>query len=397
LEAFTSQGETMTNVAVAPNGSSVLAHTFPYDQWHDRYQEYYLAGLRQYLASQGVTLRLSSHTQFPAFLKVLRRVRDAPTLRRMLRSRTGAITDYLDWMAHHSGARHSPAASLVGEYLFCLDALHTTNACIDTHDAGSVTAPSLLERCDVYLKTNYWNGPVYDPRVRPFYNCNPVVLPHIKKLQAMRAEPPVFDLCFVVRVWGGPTGTEGVEHCLRLLEAVAKVKAKKFLLAELLVGDTDAQAQRLRQSGIPTTTGRFGLAELWQVMARSRVNVTRLGTHHCMSWRMTDHLALGACTVLDQHPKTIWPVPLVPQRHYVSLNATTSNDDPVADDSAYAAIPGLLEELLSRGDLLADMRRCSAEYFDGHLHPIQIGRQLHQVLLDAMPHAAYGAVSTHTM
>ena len=384
----------MTNVAVDPNRRSVLAQTFPYDQWHDRYQEYYQTGLRQYLASQGVTLRLSSRSQFPAFLKVLRRVRDAPTLRRMLRSRAGAITEYLDWMAHRSGARQSPAAPLVGEYFFCLDALHTTNACIDTHDSGSVTAPALLERCDVYLKTNYWKGYAYNPRVRPFYNCNPVVLPHINKLQAMRAVPPAFDLCFVVRVWGGPTGMEGIEHCLRLLEAVAKVKAKKFLLAELLVGDTDAQAQRLRQSGIPTTTGRLGLGELWQVMARSRLNLTRLGTHHCMSWRMTDHLALGACTVLDQHPKTIWPVPLVPQRHYVSLNAATSNDHPVAHDSAYAAIPALLEELLSQADLVAEMRRCSAEYFDGHMHPVEIGRQLHQVLLDAMPHAA---ASTLTM
>lgn len=94
--------------------------------------------------------------------------------------------------------------------------------------------------CDLYLKTNYWKGHDYDPRVCPFFNCNPVVLPYIEKLKAMRAQPPVFDLSFIVRVWGGRTGIEGVEHSMQLLEAVAKVRAKKFLLAELMIGDTSA-------------------------------------------------------------------------------------------------------------------------------------------------------------
>jgi hypothetical protein len=377
-------------IAQAP---SAVAKIFPYDQWHDRYQEYYQTALRLYLQSRGLELHILSRAHFPTFLKLLRRVRDASALRRVLRSHSDTIGDYLDWIARHIGAQHTPSASLVGEYLFWLDALRTAKVCIDSHDSGAINSSSLLEGCDVYLKTNYWKGQDYDPRVRPFFNCNPVVLPHLDTLKAMRAQPPVFDLCFIVRVWGGPTGVEAVEHCLRLLEAMAKVRARKFLLAELVIGDTAAQARRLRMSGIPAITTRFGLKQLWDLTARSRLNISRLGNHHCMSWRMTDLLALGACTVLDQHPKTIWPAPLVPNQHFYSLNATTSNEEPVAPDSNYAMIPEVVEELLSRHDLQESMRRHSAEYFDRHLHPIQIGLQIHDLLQESVPSLVKGTAS----
>ncbi len=363
---------------------AVFASTYPYDPWHDQYQEYYQRGLRQYLQLCGSDLRVSHHTPFPTFLKRLRRVRDASTLRHLLQRGAIPIGQSLDWIARHTGAQHRPSAPLVGEYAFGLNPLGRTKVCIDAHDSGRVNSPALLESSDVYLKTNYWKDHEYDPRVRPFYVCNPIVLPHLPKLTAMRGLSPVFDLCFVVRVWGGPTGIEGVEHCLRLLEAVAKVRAKKFLLAELLIGDTDAQARRLRMSGIPTTTRRIDLQHLWELTARSRLNISRLGNHHCMSWRMTDLLALGACTVLDQHPKTLWPVPLLPNYHYYSLDATTSNTDPVAPDGSYARIPERLEEILGRGHLYEETRHYSAEYFDHHMHPLQIGRQLHDIVHESM-------------
>jgi hypothetical protein len=108
---------------------------------------------------------------------------------------------------------------------------------------------------------------------------------------------------------------------------------------------------------------------------------------------MTDLLALGACTVLDQHPKTIWPAPLVPNQHFYSLNATTSNEEPVAPDSNYAMIPEVVEELLSRHDLQESMRRHSAEYFDRHLHPIQIGLQIHDLLQESVPSLVKGTAS----
>jgi hypothetical protein len=201
----------------------------------------------------------------------------------------------------------------------------------------------------------------------------------------MRNQPPLFDICFIARVWGGRKETEGIEHCMRLLESVAKMRAKKFLLAELVSGNISEQARRLRSSGVPTTIERVSLKLLWEMTAKSRLNISRLGNHHCISWRMTDLLALGACTVLDQHPRAICPVPLLHGQHYYSLDATTSNDEPLAPAQQYAAIPEMLEELLQERELTEDMRKQSADYYDHHLDPIQIGRQLCNIALRNAP------------
>ena len=246
--------------------------------------------------------------------------------------------NHIDQLARYAGAEYRPASSLVGEYLFWPDSKRSITMCIDSHDSGTVTNPTLLETSDIYVKTNYWKD-TCDPRVIPFFNCNPIVIPYISKLKAMRNQQFLYDFSFIVRVWGGKTGTDGVEHCIQLLEALAKVRAKKFLLAELVVGDTSEQARRLRSSGIPSTTRRLPLNDLWDIAATSRVNVFRLGNHQCLSWRMTDLFALGACIALDQEPKTQWPVPLVHNQHYCSLGATTPYDEPVATVDRYGAIP----------------------------------------------------------
>ena len=358
-----------------------MANTFPYDYWHDWYQEYYQQGLALYLQSMGLNLKLVSHAPFPAVLKLLRRVRDANSFQSLLGNHSGVVIEYINWLARHTGAQDPPSAPLVGEYLFWPDSTRSIKMCIDSHDSGSISSPALLEKSDVYVKANYWRGVDYDQRVIPFFNCNPVVLPYIDKLKAMRNQPSLYDICFIVRVWGGKTGVEGIEHCMRLLESVAKVRAKKFLLAELVEGDISEQARRLRSSGIPTTTKRISLQQLWDISAKSRFNISRLGIHQTISWRMTDLLALGACTVLDQHPKTVWPAPLLHGQHYYSLDATTSNDEPVAPVHHYAVIPELLDELLSKRDLHESMRRQSAEYFDQYLDPVQIGRQLCDISL----------------
>ncbi len=375
--------------------AAVVAKAFSYDRWHDQYQQYYRTGLRLHLKDRGQDLRLLSRSQHPTVLKFLRRIHDASSLRGLLRSQSAPVEDYLDWLAQRVGAQHRPTASLVGEYLFWLHNGRSATLCIDSHDSGVVNSPSLLEHCDVYLKTNYWPDKDYDPRVRPFFNCNPMVLPYLERLRAMRGRPPAFDLCFIVRVWGGKTGREGIEHCLRLLEAVAKVRAKKFLLAELMIGDTAAQERRLRLNGIPTTTRRFDLKQMWEVTARSWLNISRLGNHHSLSWRMTDLLALGACTVLDQEPKTVWPTPLVSDQHYYSMNATTSDAEPLAHASDYAAIPELIEELLANKDVLQAMRRRSGEFFDDHLHPLQIGRRIHEILYTHVPGRVKDAATLH--
>ena len=42
-----------------------VASAFPYDKWHDRYQEYYQTGLRQYLQLYGSDLQVARRTHFP--------------------------------------------------------------------------------------------------------------------------------------------------------------------------------------------------------------------------------------------------------------------------------------------------------------------------------------------
>ena len=223
---------TLTQVT-GGNLREVDAHTFPYDYWHDRYQEYYYKALALYLDSVGGKFQSISRAQFPTILKLLRHVRDASRLQCLLGKHAGVIKEYVNRLACHIGAQYRPCAPLVGEYQFCWDNGRTVNMCIDSHDSSDITSPALLETCDVYVKTHYARGMEYDKRVTPFFNCNPVVIPYIDKLRAMRNQPPLFDICFIARVWGGQRETEGVEHCLRLLEAVAKVPAKKFVLADL--------------------------------------------------------------------------------------------------------------------------------------------------------------------
>jgi hypothetical protein len=255
--------------------------------------------------------------------------------------------------------------------------------CIDSHDSGAITSPALLQTSDIYVKTNYRRGYPYDRRVVPFFNCNPVVYRSDEELRAMRHRAPVFDLAFIVRVWGGKAETDGIEHCLRLLEAIAKVRARKFILAELLAGDIAVQARRLHKLGIPTTTERISLSRLWEISSVSRLNIFRLGNHHCMPWRMTDMLALGACIVLDQHPKSICPISLLPTQHYYSLGTTTWDDEPVAFLHRYEAIPDRIDELLREPGLLQDTKQNAADYYDQWLAPARVGEQLCNLALQA--------------
>jgi hypothetical protein len=234
---------------------------------------------------------------------------------------------------------------------------------------------------DMYFKTNYWIERTYDNKVIPLYNCNPRLLGQLEKLRAMRARPARYDICFVVRVWGGKRDEEGVEHCVRLLEAVARARGRNFLLAYLVAGDIEKLGKRLRQSGIPSTTTLLPLYELWQVCAESRLNMVRLGMHQCVPWRMCDLLALGTCPVLDQNPKTLWPVPLREGEHYWTLNLHLACGQAVASNASYQAIPELLNAYLGLEDHAREMRRATAAYFDQNLEPERLGHQICETVL----------------
>jgi hypothetical protein len=168
------------------NLTGITAYSYPYDAWHDRYQEAYRLSLASALQNTAATLTLVSHSKCPTILKALRGAYESYTLHRLFGRHSALVTHAVERLARHSGAHHKPAAPLVGEYRFHFDGGHTVNMCIDSHDSGAITSPALLEASDIYVKTNYRLGYAYDRRVVPFFNCNPVVYRSDEELRAMR-------------------------------------------------------------------------------------------------------------------------------------------------------------------------------------------------------------------
>ena len=98
--------------------------------------------------------------------------------------------------------------------------------------------------------------------------------------------------------------------------------------------------------------------------------------HHCIPWRMCDLLALGACPVLDQPPKTVWPIPLRDGSHYSTLNLLTSPGRPTAEEESYRCVPDVLDSLLCESERVERLRGATADYFDQHLQPEHVGRSI---------------------
>jgi hypothetical protein len=355
--------------------ANVKSYSYPYDYCYDRNQDYYREGLREHLAQQGGKIEIAP-VGFSRTLRLLRRVRHSSRLSRVPGPISHRVNSLVDGFAGRLGARCRPRFPAVGQYIFRFKNGREITAAIDTHDSGEVRSPSLLAESDVYFKTNYWIGRDYNYKTVPMYNCNPVVQRHLGMLREMRLRPARYDVCLVLRVWGGQDEVEGVEHCVRLLEAVARAPGRKYLLAYLVAGDTKALAERLSKAGVPSTTSPLPLKDLWSIAAQSRVNITRLGMHHCVPWRMTDLLALGACPVLDQPPKTVWPVPLREGLHYSALNLLTSPGRPTADEASYRCVPDLLDCLLCDSERVERLRGATADYFDRHLRPELVGRSI---------------------
>jgi len=355
---------------------SVEAVVFPFDHWHDWYQRYYRESIEIYLAQYGTNIQYSSSRLATLILRQLASIRDSYRLRRILGPLAPVSTSVVTKIAQSVGGDKKPIAPLVGEYCFSLDDGKKIRMCVDSHDSGDINSEELALRSDVYLKTNYWPTMHYADNVIPFFNCNPLLLENLETLRPLRGQRPEFDISFIVRVWGGKNEVEGNEHCLRLLEAVAKARAEKYLLAYLVGGDIKEMSRRLRESSIPFTTEPIPRRKLWEITARSKLTIVRLGMHHCVPWRMSDVLAMGACTVLDQPPKTVWPVPLVKGRHFLSLGAETTTAQSVASDGQYEAIPDVLQNYLANDERRSETSRAAVKYFEDCLDPKSVGQQM---------------------
>ncbi len=356
---------------------SLLAQIAPYDYYHELYQRYYVAGLQMYLEKHGKDVNFYSLQRLPALQRALGRIRYSAAIERLLGSRGEIVLRTLDQIPRLAGERRPLAGSFhkyVGQYTFGFNG-NSVNVCIDAHDSGQLSSTQLVDWSTVYLKTNYWIGLSYPDQVSAFYNCNPLVLSHLGHLRGLRRARRKYDLCFVVRLWGGVNSVEKLEHNLRLIEAVSRFACRKYVLACLVVGDFEAIAKRLDRQGIPWTTSRVPIRKLWKISSESRINLIRLGVEDCIPWRMTDLMAMGGCPVFDQPPVTLWPEQLLEDEHYLSLQAITPPGQPLADDKAYAEIPSRLDAMLS-SPMPERVRSGTSSYFDRFLHPLNIGRQI---------------------
>jgi hypothetical protein len=360
--------------------AAVDAPLQPYDYRYDLYQAYYHHGIRAALKQIQAVFNDYSLSRFPRLLRSLRRVRHSFRLRRWLGGFQPFVERPIDHLASAMGGQQAPPACffhpLVGQYVFRMADGRRTKVCIDAHDAGDFVSTQLLDWSDIYFKTNFWTMRDYPRKVLSLYNGNPLLLGHLHRLRALRNVEPSYDLCFVVRVWGGADEVSGIEHNLRLLEAVAKCDCRKFLMAYLVAGDVSKIARRLERQGIPCRRSPIKLSELWRISADSRLNIIRLGMHSCTPWRMTDLVAMGTCPVLDQPPKSKWPVSLQEGEHFLSLGATPGPDGWVASERQYEAIPGLLRVFLSDQEKLRQIRENNLRYFDCNLAPEAVGQYI---------------------
>jgi hypothetical protein len=363
--------------AEVPQPLQVRAFQRPYDPYHDRYQRYYAESLRLYCSAIGADFRTKVMSRFPGVIRVLKRVRDDGYAKRL---RVPQLERVIDAVAEVlQGPADTPSGyfdDVAGQYLALLPDGELRRFSIDARDSHELGS-DLCAWSDVYFKTNYWPTVEYPDNVFPLFNVDPLVLPQIDWLRAHRDAPKRVDLTFVVRVWGGVTDeTEGIEHNLRLLEAVNRARCTKRLLAVLVAGDVPKVRRRLDRLGIPSTTRDIKPEELWQLTAHSRLNVFRLGIHYCVPWRMTGSLAIGSSVVLDRPPFSVWPEPLRESVNFLSLGTIVRPGVPLAAADEYDEIPARIESWLHEPAHLADVARANAEYFDRHLDPARLGAHI---------------------
>src|SRR5262249_30481345 len=210
------------------------------------------------------------------------------------------------------------------------------------------------------------------PAVRPLVNGDPLVIRQLATLRSQRETPKRYDVCMVVRVWGGKDEVEGVEHNLRLLEAVARARGSKLLYAYLVAGDIEATRRRLERLDIPCGTDPLPQRKLWLATAGARLHVLRPRMHHRIPRRVTGRPAIGSAIVPDGAPLTRWPEPLLEGTNFLALGAETDAERPLAAPEQYAAIPEKINAWLADDGLAARIGRSNGAYFDRRVDPLRV-------------------------
>jgi hypothetical protein len=336
--------------------------------WHE-YQRYYLMGLR---TLPDVRFRFGG-----------------------LIDRTLAGIHERGWRGAHFGWRiatrlsrghRSELATHVGRYTVRFpDRAEPLRVAIDAHDTRVIRDPIAYDWSDLYFKVSRWPSLSYGAKVRPMICGNGALTnERIARLIGMRGHEKSLDLTLIAKLWPSrpnlPTYWNPVEHLVTVFETLAGLKIRSHLcalVAPLSTGEPFPEhfLKRLTSAGV-TVKGGVSADELWNATASSRLAFLRPGKDLCVSWRMIDHLAMGACTVCDRAPYPEWPVPLQVGRELMDCRCGIGDDESLPDKADYERIASTVMELLADPERVETCRRASAEYFDRYVAPSQIARYL---------------------
>ncbi len=288
-------------------------------------------------------------------------------------------------------------------YTFRFDDQRTLKVIIDPSDTRHVRYPAGLDWCDLYFKTNRWCHEQYPDKVRPLPNANGTLdRAAIAQLARLRNVERSRDLLYWTKIWEPGADTRAahyseaathavVEHQLRLFEALAAVNCDKDLLAVVpndlrVISSADA-TRRLQSCGVrcQSSWGAIDTQRLWQGLASAKLVFLRPGNHLCLSWRMHDLLAMGACVLYDGIPQPRWPAPLEAGTHYLEGGCGLAADFSLPEDWRYAALGSKVAALLADPRQLHAVRAAAAAYFDAHLTPSGIYTHLVQTMKASLP------------
>ena len=302
------------------------------------YNRYYLLGL-------GDVAHLTSSTA-PWLLAPIVRVSTKAHMARVLMQHAG-----LRLHRQYPDAPHD----FVGRYVLDSGG-RRINVAIDPHDNRRLASLSALEWSDVYFKSNKWVSETYPSKVRPIVNGNGLhSASSLARLIRLRNAPKEYDFVFISRLGAG------VEHNLKVFEALASLPCRKRLIAILYPQfGQDQYAPMLRSLGVTCITHNLPTRELWNLLARARVNFVRLGAKYCIPWRMIDFLAMGSCLVIDRQPFSDWPVPLQDGLNFVACFPRSSD----AGEPDYARVSSAVRQLLDDPARIAAIAANNARYFD---------------------------------
>lgn len=271
-------------------------------------------------------------------------------------------------------------------------------AVIDFWDSGALEYPEALQWCDVYFKTNFWPTMKYPRKVLPLVNGNGrLSFRDLRTLQAMRTTQPTRDFVYWAQIWE-PRAAKGysekdayniVEHQIRLFESLSTLTCDVDLIAvvpgDLVAMRSDQVVRRLEACGVRVQAdwGDINTARFWAGMRSGRIVFLRTGTHHSISWRLTELLAMGACIAYDGTPYPNWPAQLVGGVHYLDGQCAIRPDFTLPTPEQYRSLVKRIADLLVDAEALSAFRNQAARYYDAHCRPEAVGAYIVRCLEEA--------------